>query len=366
MKKLLIAVLFAMMLALSAWSVSAGIGAANHDPVVTLNRDVANCDESLDDYEYVVSVSNNMDNGYGIYNVKIYKGSAGIYQVSCGDAPAGWTCFDGDSDGTCDLKYNLYCEYETTPAGPNVIRYGDAPVDFSFDISLVDEAAVAADCGTDFRITTLDDEGIASPGEGVEVETMERLNVDCADPYIEKKLIGEAIPLTSCALESQNSIDGTCDWWITQATEIDFSAQDTTKADQCNLGVDYCEWRYYWDGELVEDNPYCEGTQEADGWCRLTNGGSLDWALQFGEDSEHDIEVRCVDKAGNWASLTEKDKVDNTPPTTEKWFNGPQKLVPTENGTVEYIDGVSTVEMSAQDGGDICAIGVDKTWYNIE
>ena len=60
---------------------------------------------------------------------------------------------------------------------------------------------------------------------------------------------------------------------------------------------------------------------------------------------------------------TQIEKVDDTPPTTIKTIGDPKKIVEIEGQTVEWVDGVTEITLDSTDGGNICAIGVDKIWY---
>jgi hypothetical protein len=65
------------------------------------------------------------------------------------------------------------------------------------------------------------------------------------------------------------------------------------------------------------------------------------------------------DIADYWMWIYDTTNIDSEPPVTTKSFIGPQKI---EKG-VEWIDGVTLVNLSAVDMSEECGIGVDKTYY---
>jgi hypothetical protein len=307
---------------------AADIGALSHSTDVTLSPDVASCGDILQEFE--VNIESSAAEDFGIYNVKIYKAETNIEELVCGDEPDGFT-FLG-------FKYESYCEYETDPYGNDTIKNGE-DVTFTFEAVLNQE-----DCESIFIITTLDNEGIIGDGDGIEIETEKTLIVDCEDPVIYKEV---GFP----KIES-NSDDFL--WWITQNTQFDVLVTDN---DTCDLGLDSCLITYILDnGSIVNE------IEDASGL-----GGTEAWSYDFSydDDSKHFLEITCEDVAGNIAKHNQTEKVDTTPPETTKWFDGPQKIISnlTGSGKIEWIDGVTEVVLNVEDGGDICAIGVDETYY---
>ena len=154
-----------------------------------------------------------------------------------------------------------------------------------------------------------------------------------------------------------------CDYWITQDTEIRIEAYDQ---GECGIsGLNYCEYRYSVDGSYDSQVGGMDWTRIQ--WQNVQIGQPPHYffKFKFDEDSEHFMEVRCYDIAGNDAYHGQTLKVDDTPPTTLKRFIGPQKIIDGPNGKIEWIDGVTTIETAAADGGDICHIGVENTFYKI-
>ncbi|MBN2203169.1 MAG: hypothetical protein JW700_03215 [Candidatus Aenigmarchaeota archaeon] len=305
---------------------------AAHDALVTITPNKASCSDLPSTFN--VNVENVGNGGYGIYNVKIYKAMTNIVSLTCGPAPSGWTLVGGG------LQFGSYCEYTTDPYIGGVIDYGEE-LDFTFD-AVIDQD----NCQSTFRVTTLDNQAIVTgSGQGEEENHDKVLNVDCTPPVIEKQI-------TSGTFDER---DGVCPpglqeegdvCWMTQGT-IHVTATDSSCNDECNLGLAYCEWDYTVDG-VPEDS----GNETA-------NTCVEGWDIVFDEDSEHILTITCYDVVGNSVEDVETFKVDDTPPTTTKDIE-PDEYV---RDGAEYIDTVNEITFTNPDGGDICAIGTDKTWY---
>ena len=309
---------------------------ADHTATVVLTPQIASCGDLPN--MFTVSITNT--GGYGIYNVKIYKAQTNIEDITCGPAPSGWD-FEG-------FVSSSYCEYEVIdPYGSDVIDNGET-LDFTFQATIDQD-----NCESIFRISTLDNEGVVTGGasQGVEKNHYKTLKVDCVDPTIEKT-VGEP------------KIAGNgFDWWVTDETLITLTAYDNTTTSPCNLGLDNCSWRVTVDGV-------------AGNWQTVDNDTPNDpiitWEFNFVDDSNHYLEVNCYDNAGNLVTLTENDKVDDTPPETTKVISEPKELVPIEGESpwyVEYVDTATQITLNAVDPdptGFGCNIGVDKTWYRNE
>ena len=318
-----------------------GVEPKEHDATVTLSPDVANCDPLPT--EFTVNIENTGGAGsYGIYNVKIYKAQTNIVDLTCGPAPTGWT-FNG-------FKFDTYCEYETDPLGLYVIENGEN-VDFTFD-AIINQT----DCVSTFRVTTLDNEAIVTgSGEGEEENHYKNLEVDCTDPLIHKVLDDSNTPsidadgtgIGVCPPSDQNPGD-VC--WITKNTEIDVHADDNAL---CDLGVDYCEFSYTVDGS------------PGPSWNVDDTDGEVFETIKFDEDSVHVLTITCVDEAGNSVTDVETFKVDTVPPETDKTYGTPS-YPPNINDPAPYPHWITTstpITLTYEDGGDICAIGVDDTYY---
>jgi hypothetical protein len=112
---------------------------------------------------------------------------------------------------------------------------------------------------------------------------------------------------------------------------------------------------------------YCAefgGQMEGD-WC-CAYVGDNPYVFNFTEDSVHDLEFYCKDHLGNWDGTTDLEyfKVDSVPPTITKTINGPKYGdCPPENnldcidGNECYVDTATSIDVTATDGGPICAVG---------
>ncbi len=180
-------------------------------------------------------------------------------------------------------------------------------------------------------------------------------SVDDVEPMIIKELgkyLNIAEPNTCLKYLSE---DGN---WVTQDTPITIEVYDQ---GECGVsGLDYCEYRYDVDG--VEKLPWTVIV-----WNKIILQGEKPYyfdtehymfAFTFDEDSEHSLEVRCYDIAGNEAYHSQTVFVETVPPETTKSFSGPQKI----EGEVEWIDGITEVVLDAIDP-EPHPSGVDKIWY---
>lgn len=329
MKKILASIVLIAAVVLSAMSVS-----AEHDTQVSISPDIANCGDLSQ--TFTVSITNLGPDS--VREVRIYDdvdgdGSRdpGIVDFQCGAPPDGWTLDDR-------LALFNYCQYEIAINDPRKIDENETE-EFTFTATLDD---TNSECGNEFKIATIDDKQPL----GEVVFKFPFVQVDCSDPEV-TKVVGEPRVLMD---DTCNPDVQTCDFWITQSTVINVSAVDDD--DECDLGIEYCQWRY----TLDDNDPEAWETIEA-------SNGVVEWNIQFDEDSEHFIEIECFDLAGNKVVVEETDKVDDTEPETTLDFDGPYKQ--DQNGA-QWIDGVSTVILTAADPdptGFSCNIGVDKTWY---
>jgi len=301
---------------------------AQHTPIITISPHYTNCD-SLGN-TYYVNVTNDPSSADSIFEVRIYNGTTGMVSYECGPAPLGWTLSDYAGGDPNNYNYG-YCEYKTRfDNASSVIHPGNYLI-FTFDAVLAPE-----DCMSEFLVSTLDNKRPT----GEHQYTYPHVHIDCTDPIIYKAVGDPKIP------------GAAWDWWVTSNTPLNMFATDNETTDVCNLGIDYCRWRYALDGVPGE-------------WTTVKDGQELSWVIYLLNDSNHNLEIECYDLARNKVILTEDDKVDNTPPVTTKTFNGPQKI---KDG-VEWIDGVTTVTLDPVDPdptGHQCNIGVDKTWYKNE
>ncbi len=112
-------------------------------------------------------------------------------------------------------------------------------------------------------------------------------------------------------------------------------------------------------------NDYCAefgGTMEGDLCCASV--ANEPYVFNFTEDSVHNLEYYCRDQLNNTEEThpVQYYKVDSVPPNTTKTYLGAYYI--DENGA-KYIDTESWIELTAEDGGEICAVGVDEIQYRV-
>ena len=135
--------------------------------------------------------------------------------------------------------------------------------------------------------------------------------------------------------------------WINQNTEIKINVEEK---GVCGIsGLEYCKISYAVDGSLPVEEINAD----------LNGNTSWSYTMSFDEDSVHVLTIECKDIAGNKVEDIETFKVDTTSPTTAKNYGLPFYT----NGISEWISTSTPITLSATDGGEICAAGVDKTWY---
>src|SRR4030042_5461788 len=240
-----------------------GSVSAEHEATITISPDITNCDTLGN--TFTVNVSNNGGSLDDILQVEIYKAPAGITNFVCGPAPQpGWTLF----------SFTDRCIYVTELVSPDKIAPSEN-LNFTFDAIMSSDT-----CASEFRVVSVDD---AFP-QGDRDTNLIDVEIDCTFPVIVKdvgtpKIAGSGF-----------------DYWVTENTLITLSAFDNLTTDECNLGIDYCQYRITVDGVAGD-------------WILVKNGEVLDWSFYFKEDSSHYLEVECYDIAGHKAILTETDKV---------------------------------------------------------
>ncbi|MFH1728951.1 MAG: myxococcus cysteine-rich repeat containing protein, partial [Pseudomonadota bacterium] len=312
---------------------------AAHEAVVTIDPDMASCDIAGDSTVFTINVLNNGPvEGDSIMQVEIPRPSTGIDlgSFTCGAEPDGWTYLPWPLGDRCIYVTQLDSAYK--------IDYGDS-LNFTFSATITSTEA----CGSFFTVATVDD---AQP-EGDRDTSPLNVSIDCVDPVVEK-IVGTPQILMSDPACDLGPFQGTdnqaCNYWITQDTVIDVLAYENQ--DECNLGLDYCQWRYTLD----------DGTPSE--WMPYYADGSVSFDFSFDEDSEHYIEIECYDVVGNKTVITETDKVDDTPPTTTKTFDGPQFPDDFDSGPQHWIKTNDTlINLDVKDGGDICHVDGTTTYY---
>jgi len=318
--------LFGFMLALAITAFAA------HDTTVDISPEITTC--GIDPVDYTLIITNNGDSSDNIREIRIYddvdfdgQRDPGIVSFECGDAPTGWNKFD-------ELALNNYCRYTT--GSLNRINPG-ASETFSFKAKLDDSSLQA--CGNTFKVASIDDKIPV----GEVVTKFPTVAVDCQAPIVQKMVGNPNIAIDSCVqqVSFQGTDNAACDYNITQETDISVWAHDNNTLDgeilrsvgeRCDVGIDYCQWRYTLDNVTSE-------------WFEHENGGSIHFDFSLPEDSEHFIEIECFDLAGNKTTVTETDFVETVPPVTKKEFTGPQKFEEGPDGTIEWIDGITTIDL---------------------
>ncbi len=156
--------------------------------------------------------------------------------------------------------------------------------------------------------------------------------------------------------------------WITSDMPITFTCTDQEPHPSGNeelcfkVSYDYPNWDYV-------TNDYCDGELE-NGYCCVdaTPNDPFDFYFNENEESMHNLEYFCRDALGHKSDEhIQYYKVDDTAPSLiEKTIDGPrialQGECPPRPGTDDicHIDGVTTIGVEVEDGGEICAIGVDE------
>ena len=158
--------------------------------------------------------------------------------------------------------------------------------------------------------------------------------------HFELDIVDTAAPVTTKTMDG-TPIAGDGFTWITQGTNITLNCtdQDPHPSDHVTLYARY----------KVDVGSWVDLTT-ADGYVKF----------KFPEDSVHTLEYYCVDVLGNTeATHTEVDKVDTVAPNTLKAYGTP---LFTSDGR-EWINSSTSVSLTPTDGGDVCHVGVDKTYW---
>jgi len=162
--------------------------------------------------------------------------------------------------------------------------------------------------------------------------------------HFELDIVDNKSPVTTKTIGEPKISNTAGELYITQQTPIELSC-----ADQNPHPVDHVTLyaRYNVDGGNWVDLP------TRDGYVIFT----------FPEDSIHTLEWYCEDALGNKElTYTEIDRVDTTYPDTVKTYGTPLVEAVT-GGYPKWITSQTPITLTATDGGKICAIGVDKTYY---
>ncbi|NOQ55427.1 MAG: hypothetical protein GQ477_01330, partial [Nanohaloarchaea archaeon] len=302
-----------------------GVSVALHTSTADLQPEWSPAGQTV---SYTVELCNTGNNGdEPVDEIRIYKNEnyGGFLDASACDDIAGWE--------KTFINYKKACHY-IAEGSDNYINPGFCKT-FGFHAD-----TPSSGCEMMWKFETRD---ITETWLAIYDST----GIDNLDPVITKEVEG---PQSDNCPPDQGE---TC--WMSQETKIHVYVVDATgECDPPSL-VKYCDFSYTLDGIPEE-----AWTVQADA------NGEVHETIMFDEDSEHILTIICYDNANNSITDVETFKVDDTPPVTTKKFNGPQKLLPTPEGIVEWIDGVTTVELIASDPdptGFDCNIGVDKTLY---
>jgi len=175
-------------------------------------------------------------------------------------------------------------------------------------------------------------------------------SVDDAIPRI-IKTVGD--PKVSCDDQSE------CDYFITTETPIHVEVYDQ---GDCGIsGIKECKYRYTVDGQEIVNWDLIDWT-----YTQEDENGLMHYYFDFtfNEDSEHFLQVRCWDNAGNIADHEQVLRVDSESPETTKSFTGPQFPEDFDLGPQHWIKTNDTlINLDAEDGGDICHVDGITTYY---
>jgi len=162
---------------------------------------------------------------------------------------------------------------------------------------------------------------------------------------------------TLITLDCDDSVDGTAPHPVEQETLCYRVSFDDEEPDGYITDM-YCA---QFGGVMTGDTP--------EDWCCVyvgdDNPTENNYELYFMEDSVHDLEFYCKDHLGNTEETTDYEifKVDSIPPTTTKTYV-PEAYVHPDT-SIEYIDTQHVIELSAEDGGDICHVDGVETYYRV-
>ena len=116
-----------------------------------------------------------------------------------------------------------------------------------------------------------------------------------------------------------------------------------------------------------DQNPHPSGVKMLEYRWKLDDGEWTSWTtytapIIFNEDSWHYLQYRCTDNMGNMREGPGKTyRVDSIAPTTTKTYSGPYYKV----DSTEWIDTASRINLGSVDGGSVCAVGLNKTYFKI-
>ncbi|MEM5772994.1 MAG: fibronectin type III domain-containing protein [Candidatus Aenigmatarchaeota archaeon] len=204
----------------------------------------------------------------------------------------------------------------------------------------------------EWTLETPDQAGIGEPNENITINLVKGSYhlvkywaVDACGqeeaPHYELDIVDNKPPILTKEIGDPKIPVGTGEWYITQNTMITLNCVDDSPHPSDHVTIYY---RY-----KVDDGEYTD-------WITYTG------PFHFTEDSLHTLEYKCVDILGNLAGpYVEYDYVDSVPPTTAKTYGQP--LVEGQGGYPKWINSSTPITLTATDGGEICAVGVDKIYW---
>jgi hypothetical protein len=161
--------------------------------------------------------------------------------------------------------------------------------------------------------------------------------------------VDEQPPVIEKTVGDPNVSIGGGDYYVTTGTPITINA---TNMGSCpNMTVAYQIWN----------------TTSDTGWINLT---TLPYTFTFGEECMHNLSIKAYDCVGNIVYENETFYVDDTPPTSQKYYGDPSYDGPsvTWSGpgvtTDKYVTSYTNFTINATDLGD-CASGVGTIYYAV-
>ncbi|MBU0894241.1 MAG: hypothetical protein KKF48_02310 [Nanoarchaeota archaeon] len=307
-----------------------GVSANTHTSSVELTPEWSPADSDVDYTVTFCKLTGDTINEVRIY--KNYEGSIDYTDFSC-EEKAGWELLYISSYPAC-----FYVADETSEDYNPLNENGEC-ADFYFSAHTPEQDPQDPKCALDWRFETRDDNDYWT-------YLYDTTSVDMLSPIITKDIIG---PQQGDCPPTPGT-DEEC-WIMDHETEIIVSVEDQGLCDPPS-GIDYCYYSIDLDGQQIfthtfDPEPIEDPTE------------IISWKVIFEEDSVHTLYIKCVDLAGNEVEDTEVFRVDSTPPTTEKELGEPKVV----DGFIEWISTSTPITLYPEDGGEICAIGVDKTWY---
>ncbi len=273
--------------------------------------------------DYTVTICNVLDGNDSIDEVRLYETTG--YNITIADEKDGWY----KSPYHPIKKYYQY----TAEDSSNYLTAGKC-TDFTFTAITPSETPA---CNLEWVFETRDINDVWKFAYA-------RTSVDKMSPSITKEIVGPQVGPCPPGKGEE------C-WVQDHNTNIIVSVEDQ---GFCNppSGIDYCRYSIILDGSLLFEHTFNPDEPEQ----------RISWLVNFTEDSVHDLNIKCVDVAGNVVEDSERFRVDSTPPITKKTYGLPFYT----NGVSDWITLQTLITLTAEDPdptGESCNIGLDKTWY---